>query len=86
MLLLVGKKEISLASVVIYHLWFVVKNIVDFALLFHNTFIFSCGLFQYEILLFYFIFSSRGILVILDVQGYIGNFESVRGIWVILGI
>ena len=24
--------------------------------------------------------------IILDVQGYIGNFESVGGIWVILGI
>ena len=32
------------------------------------------------------IYNSRGILVILDVQGYIGNFESVRGIWVILSI
>ena len=30
------------------------------------------------------IYHSRGILVILDVQGYIGNFESVGGIWVIL--
>ena len=33
-----------------------------------------------------FIYHSRGILVILDVQGYIGNFESIWGIWVILGI
>ena len=33
-----------------------------------------------------FIYHSRGILVILDVQGYIGNFESVGGIRVILGI
>ena len=32
------------------------------------------------------IYHSRGILVILDVQGYIGNFESVGGIQVILDI
>ena len=32
------------------------------------------------------IYHSRGILVILDVQGYIGNFESIGGIQVILGI
>ena len=33
-----------------------------------------------------YIYHSRGILVILDVQGYIGNFESIGSIWVILGI
>ena len=33
-----------------------------------------------------FIYHSRGILVILDVQGYIDNFESVGGIWVFKGI
>ena len=54
MLLLVGKKVISLASVVICHLWFVVKNVLDVAFLFYNIFIFSCGWFQYNILLFYF--------------------------------
>ena len=32
------------------------------------------------------IYHSRGILVILDVQGYISHFESVGGIWVILSI
>ena len=32
----------------------VVKNVVDVALVLHNNFIFSCGWFQYDILLFYF--------------------------------
>ena len=32
------------------------------------------------------IYYSRDILVILDVQGYISNFKSIRGIWVILSI
>ena len=32
----------------------VVKNVVDVALFLHNNFIFSCGWFQYDILLFYF--------------------------------
>ena len=32
----------------------VVKNVVDVALLFQNTFNFSYGWFQYDILLFYF--------------------------------
>ena len=32
----------------------VVKNFVDVTLVLHNNFIFSCGWFQYDILLFYF--------------------------------
>ena len=32
----------------------IMKNIVNVTLLFHNTFIFSYGWFQYDILLFYF--------------------------------
>ena len=32
----------------------VVKNVVDVTLVLHNNFIFSCGWFQYDILLFYF--------------------------------
>ena len=32
----------------------VVKNFVDVTLVLHNNFTFSCGWFQYDILLFYF--------------------------------
>ena len=32
----------------------VVKNVVDVVFFLHNNFIFSCGWFQYDILLFYF--------------------------------
>ena len=32
----------------------VIRNVVDVTLFFHNTFIFSCGWFHYDVLLFYF--------------------------------
>ena len=33
----------KLEPITIYSLWFVVKNVVDIAFFFYNTFIFSCG-------------------------------------------